>query len=104
MRYTILTGGHEPGHLRGDFAETLEEFYGLGAPDPDTEEVAAKLDNLCGQLWNCSDILSSGVRYMLDGMDVDMTARRNTYASAARALRSYITDERMNKANSGSRP
>jgi len=76
--YHANRGGHAPGHLRGAFAEWAEE--GLrGAPRIDEDPIDTRW--LIGQLWNCTDVMPSG----LCG-DLDLNAG-SSYAQGVRSLR-----------------
>ena len=90
MTYSVLRGGHAPGHLRDAFVGWLDE--------PTRTEVEVGWDGerrtvswLLGQLWNCTDILPSIVREqvncLLYGEPDDF---RNTYAAAVRRLKAEL--------------
>jgi transcriptional regulator with XRE-family HTH domain len=76
-RFHAGHGGHAPGHLRDWFMNYIEE----GEIDEEMQEKGLTVDWLCGQLWNCSDIMPSGLCQELD------LPLGSTYARGARALR-----------------
>ena len=83
MRYKPNRGGHAHGYLRDTFQEWVEE---------ENQEKNTVIINdeekphlwLCGQLWNCTDILPSGVCNQLDIPD------GSTYAQAVRSIKHSI--------------
>ena len=77
MKYKPNRGGHAPGFLRDAFQEWVEE--------EDQEKNTVIIDDaekplqwLCGQLWNCTDVLPNGDCSLLD------IPSGSTYAQAAR--------------------
>jgi len=78
-RYDASRGGHAPGHLREAFCELIETGK---MPDIDFwwDGQARMFEWLRGQLWNCSDIMPSGLC-----MDLDLP-QGSTYARAVRSL------------------
>ncbi len=79
MKYKPNRGGHAPGFLRDAFQEWVEE--------EDQEKNTVIIDDeekpllwLCGQLWNCTDVLPGPDCYMLD------VPCGSTYAQAARLV------------------
>jgi hypothetical protein len=102
QRFAASRGGHAPGHLRQalldcldwnyeqDWFERLAEdpgvlFFSDKAQQKKWECLSApeKAQWLCGQLWNCSDI----VPYLTAE---DFPLKRNTYAALVRHLQSLI--------------
>jgi hypothetical protein len=77
--------GHFPGHLRGRFEEAVEAFRLSNDDEPMPEVDSEPILEIFGKLWNCSDILPSGVVSDLEYCDIEIKSR--TYGSAARALR-----------------
>jgi hypothetical protein len=77
--------GHFPGHLREDFGNAVDayESWNDDEPEPTVEEMP--ISKVFGKLWNCSDILPSGIVSSLENCDVEIKSR--TYGAAARALR-----------------
>lgn len=102
--YRPAAGGHAPGDLRDAFVEAVDAFqqWEDGEPEPSVAMRARHHDgrnvpisDVCGVLWNCSDILPSGLRTQLEdlrGWPID--PMRNTYGAAARRLKSLIVDAR----------
>jgi hypothetical protein len=101
-KFSTTRGGHAPGHLRDALLDTLdwayqEDWFERLAEDPDVlifrnpskQERWERMSGrekalwLCGQLWNCTDILPRLVASEFD-------LRRNTYAVLARHLRDQI--------------
>jgi transcriptional regulator with XRE-family HTH domain len=76
-RYNAGRGGHAPGHLREWFTDYIE----TGKISEEMDEKALTLDWLYGQLWNCCDIMPSGLCQELD------MPLGSTYARAVRSLR-----------------
>ncbi len=76
MRYKPNRGGHAPGHLRDAFVESLY----TDDPNIEVDDTQRSVEWLCGQLWNCSDIMP--------GEDCDSIElpRGSTYAKAARMI------------------
>jgi hypothetical protein len=68
-RYNPARGGHAPSHLREGFAETVEESRPVDAAT-------------IGKLWNCIDIMPSGLCEALG------LRQGSTYAMGVRHLRS----------------
>lgn len=56
-------------------------------PTVEYDEKELTLEDACGLVWNCSDILPGGVFYELRGM-LDM--KSSTYAAAARAMQASL--------------
>lgn len=81
-KFNPARGGHAPGHLRDAFLEAVEADGDNPYVDVGYDDVPMSLLQLCGLLWNCTDILPSDACAMLD------LAQGSTYAMAARALRS----------------
>ena len=92
--YRPARGGHAPGDLRDAFAEALEEFEALkeGEPLPTVEvrDQEISLARLCGLLWNCTDIMPSGMCWMVQCCGVDDFLVGSTYATGARQLKELI--------------
>jgi hypothetical protein len=78
LKYNPSRGGHAPGHLR-------DEFENLVFKDSDTDDQQGRLEPLCGLLWNCSDIMPSGLCGYLD------LPPGSAYAQGARYLKSAET-------------
>jgi hypothetical protein len=59
--YLPSRGGHAPGDVRDAFLEALDIYVNreVGAAEPEVEmrEQRVSLCQLCGLLWNCTDIL-----------------------------------------------
>src|SRR5919205_790634 len=90
-RYNPARGGHAPGDLRDAFCEAIEamRLWDGNGPEPTVElrDRSVAVSEVCGLLWNCSDVMSSldcrAMGYVVDGFQ-DSGA---TYAQGARALR-----------------
>ena len=101
LRVPICKHGHAPGYLREPLVDTLDwdsdPWYRRLKDEPDVLNCHSveqqttwdhmtgeeRADWLCGQLWNCRDILPSFV-----GRKFDL--QRNTYAVLVRYLRPLI--------------
>src|SRR5262245_21907195 len=97
-RYSPSIGGHAPGHVRDAFIDALDQFeaWENGEPEPSIEidGQALSLSEVCGLVWNCTDIMPAAVRNALkDLLDAHGDARcfRGTYAAGARAAIIYLT-------------
>lgn len=98
--YRPAVGGHAPGDIQNAFLEAIEayEAWEPGEPEPTVEvrERPMKLSDLCGLLWNCSDIMPSldqrRLEDMMPGRHIgdDRTNTLGTYAKAARAMKEAI--------------
>ena len=92
--YKPARGGHAPGDLRNAFLEAIEayEAWETGEPEPTVElrERQMCLPEVCGLLWNCSDIMPGLDQRHLENMLPDPEGSCFTYARAARALRAAI--------------
>jgi hypothetical protein len=92
-------GGHAPGDLRDAFPEAWDIFndWNVGdEPQPTVElrDRKATIDELCGVLWNCTDILPGYI--VSDIKDMDMWSRRHrrfNYASMARELKDAVSNK-----------
>jgi hypothetical protein len=87
-------GGHAPGHIRDAFRDAMWAFIEWDRSDPEpTVEVEVHYQprkQVCGLLWNCSDILPGRLYGQLtEACGVD--ALRQTYAAAARLVSREIT-------------
>lgn len=83
--------GHAPGHLREAFCDLFEDW--MGGRSFDAEKALA----LCGQLWNCSDVvgseMSNAAEDLWAGEDDPLWHHRCTYGAFARQLAQRIRDE-----------
>jgi len=73
-KYNPSRGGHAPGDLREEFGEFVGE-------DSNAATDQGRLKQLCGMLWNCSDIMPSGLC-----SDLNLPPG-STYAKGARYLK-----------------
>ncbi len=73
-KYSPSRGGHAPGDLR-------EQFENLVYEDSDTALEQRRLERLSGLLWNCGDIMPSGLCGHLE------LPSGSTYAQGARYLK-----------------
>jgi hypothetical protein len=72
---------HYPGHLRGAFCDWIDEgMPNVATVEVNYEEQQWPAERLLGKMWNCSDIMPSGLCSELD-MELG-----STYAMAARGL------------------
>jgi hypothetical protein len=76
MRYKQNRGGHAPGHLREAFIESLYN----DDPMVEVDDIQRSIEWLCGQLWNCSDIMPG------EDCDAIELPQGSTYAKAARKI------------------
>jgi hypothetical protein len=103
-------GGHAPGHIRQVFIDAIEAYrdWEPGTPEPtvsydvrspaqhpqeffhiETREIP--ISQACGLVWNCADILpNSNFDTLFRHCGVEPIPERQTYASAARALKAAI--------------
>jgi len=96
--YRRHNGGHFPGHLRDAFIEAVAAYRAWESDEPEPTiavefgyvERQMTLTQVCGLLWNCTDILPSGEVSELEYRGIEL--RTNTYAAAARAMKSAIED------------
>jgi hypothetical protein len=77
-----MRGGHAPGHLREAFETWVEDGATASTVAVGWDDTTVPIRWLIGHLWNCSDIMPSGLCAQLD-----MPAG-TTYARAVRHLRS----------------
>ncbi len=89
---TLRQGGHAPGHLRNDFCDALEAYRLCNNDDEDSAKITSRLNELCGKLWNCADILPSGVRFEMEMIGLEPETTTNTFAGAARLIRAHIAN------------
>jgi hypothetical protein len=97
--YGRRKGGHAPGHIRDAFRDAMFAFMDWDRVEPEpTVEVeihyqprTMTISQVCGLLWNCSDILN--------GQHADWIAEhcglenmRNSYAAAARAMHKAVRE------------
>ena len=80
-KFNPARGGHAQGHLRDAFLEAVEVDDDNPVVAVGYDEVPMALSQLCGLLWNCTDVLPS---HICDTLDLPLGS---TYAVAARALR-----------------
>ncbi len=71
---------HAPSELRESFCEMLEEFHASKVAIP-----SVAFRDLCGRLWNCSDILPGHLHDAVKELAADNWA--GTYGAAARVVR-----------------
>jgi hypothetical protein len=106
-----IKSGHLGGHLRELFMEAVEAWknWNDGEPEPTlvlepqlefegnpgaTDRNAKRkprtltISQVCGLLWNCSDILPGG--FFRDLQDCGLELKRQTYACAVRAIKQAI--------------
>lgn len=96
--FSPARGGHAPGDLRDAFCDAVDayEAWEDDEPEPKIEvrECAFTVRQVCGLLWNCSDI-TPGMLYdqvcNLIRWPEDAPKRR-TYASCARTLATLYDD------------
>jgi hypothetical protein len=94
--YHRHNGGHYPGHLRDAFIEAIEAYrnWESGTLEPTVEVEFGyvprqmTLTQVCGLMWNCTDVLPSIEVSELERCSIEV--RMNTYAAAARAMKSAI--------------
>ena len=95
--YEPSRGGHAPGDLRDAFEE-LQEAYAAsddGGDVPGIEYRGREISGieLCGLLWNCSDIMPSLLCEALENC-CDVPVRQgSTYAFGARRLKELLEAE-----------
>ena len=97
--YRRHQGGHYPGHLRDAFIEAIDAYCGWepGTPEPTVEVEFGyvprpmTLTQVCGLMWNCTDILPSLEVGALEHHGIEL--QRSTYAAAARAMKFAIENE-----------
>ncbi len=91
--YVPSRGGHAPGDLRDAFVESLDsvEHWRSGMPDLVVEFRGQHvlLWDICGLLWNCTDVLPGWVYRYLEEV-CGAPCRRTSYACGARMLRQYL--------------
>ncbi len=81
MRFKANLGGHAPGHLRDAFVAWVEGGVTAETVTVGYEEAVRPIAWLFGQLWNCRDIMPSGLCADLD------RPLGSTYAQAVRHLK-----------------
>lgn len=82
-KYNPAEGGHAPGHLREAFGDWVELGMENDMVGEDVFFDGPKPVNwLLGQLWNCTDIMPSGLC-----SDLDLSPG-TTYAQAVRGIKS----------------
>ena len=80
MKYKPNRGGHAPGFLRDAFQEWVSDQKKHTVIIDDEEK---PLLWLCGQLWNCTDVLPNGDCSLLD------VPSGSTYAQAVRRVKLF---------------
>jgi hypothetical protein len=75
-KFNASRGGHAPGHIREWFEDLVED----GEPNEEMQEQGRSARWVCGQLWNCTDIMAS---LLCDQLDLPIGS---TYARGARAV------------------
>jgi hypothetical protein len=88
--------GHAPGDLRAAFIEAVNYFehWNELEPNPAVEfhDRPVPIGEVCGLLWNCSDILPGETADKLIDLGGEMRSR--TYGAAARWLKGQVPDDR----------
>ncbi len=89
-RYRANRGGHAPGHLREAFCELVETGE---MPETDFwfDGNSRSKESLLGQLWNCTDIMSS---FLCQDLDLPPGS---TYAKGVRSLKTVERKKEMAK-------
>jgi len=95
MKLVKLRNGHAPNHVRDAFCAAVDAFndWKPGEPEPTVQfEVDYKprqmlISQICGLLWNCTDIIPGEYFRYLAG---DLEIGRQTYAACARAMHAYL--------------
>ncbi|MGH7096657.1 MAG: hypothetical protein ACREE4_03220 [Stellaceae bacterium] len=94
--YTAARGGHAPSDLRRAFCAALDAFRewedGAAEPTIEVRERDLPISEVCGLLWNCSDILPGSSGYTMQLCDDGNLPQRRTYAAAARWLKNCIAE------------
>ena len=96
MKYDAAYGGHAPGYLRDAFLEAIDAYenWQNGEPQPtvDVRDRPVPIADVCGLVWNCTDILPNSVCSQLDNLFAHGENFRagGTYAQGARLLKSLI--------------
>lgn len=83
-RFQPQTGGHAPGDLRDAFLVGVERVAAGKAVD------RPELERLCGQLWNCTDVLPKAWRDDVAGFTGADDRVAFSYASAARRVKARL--------------
>ena len=81
--YQANRGGHAPGHLREAFDDWADELSYRRDRQPEIDGAKVEGSWLIGQLWNCTDIMPSGVSDALD-------LRSGSYAQGARSMAQWL--------------
>lgn len=93
-RYNPARGGHAPNDIRDAFLEAIEAFEkwkdGESEPTVDVDGSDIPISQVCGLLWNCTDILPGAAVVSLRDLDSDNELQRSSYAGGARFLRDRI--------------
>lgn len=99
-RYSPSKGGHAPNHIRDAFLEILDRMEDRepGEPVPSVEigDREMSISDVCGLLWNCTDVLPGGARDAIEEMLYERgedQRLRVTYAAGARALKRLLSQE-----------
>ena len=70
--YSPCRGGHAPGDLRDAFGDAIDayESWADGDPEPTIEvrDGWIAIRDICGLLWNCTDVMPSTMRTQLGGL------------------------------------
>ena len=92
-------GGHAPGDLREAFEEALDAWEAMGDQDPlPTVKLRGQdvsIVELCGLLWNCTDIMPSLMCQTFESCGVNDVPHGSTYAVGARAYKALAEAENL---------
>jgi hypothetical protein len=92
-------GGHAPGHIRDAFGDAMFAFmdWDRKTPEPTVdveihhEPRKMTISQVCGLVWNCSDILPGRfIDWIAEACGLERM--RNTYAAAARAIHKAVSE------------
>ena len=89
--YTPATGGHAPGDIRDAFLKGVEVLWKTGSePKLDVRDRVLSLSDLCGLLWNCTDIMPGLELGLIGDLCEERSPRAGSYGACARALRAEL--------------